>query len=388
MKRFRSVLFWIHLVVGLSLGVVILLMSVTGVLLTYQRQIQWWADTRGLEASPPYEGAAPLPAEDLLARVEVETGEAASEITWRADPEAPVALSFGRLRTAYISAYTGEVLGEGSERSRRVFRAITEWHRWLGMSGEDRAVGRAATGAANLGFLFLVLSGLYLWWPRNWRRKAVRNVTVFRRGLSAKARDFNWHNVIGFWSALPLAIVVASGVLISYSWANDFMHRMVGAESAESRPRGGGGRPGPGDHDAAAADRPSTPVALEPLLARAMADAEGWRSISLRLPVEGPEITFVVDRGNGPAQRQLRSELVLDAATGAMIRRQTFADAPPGQRLRNFIRFGHTGEVFGVLGQTVAGLVSAGAAVLVWTGLALAWRRFLAWRRRSRRAAT
>jgi hypothetical protein len=27
-------------------------------------------------------------------------------------------------------------------------------------------------------------------------------------------------------------------------------------------------------------------------------------------------------------------------------------------------------------------MVSAGGAVLVWTGFALAWRRFLAWRRR------
>jgi len=46
------------------------------------------------------------------------------------------------------------------------------------------------------------------------------------------------------------------------------------------------------------------------------------------------------------------------------------------------LRFAHTGEVLGLPGQTVAGLVSLGAAVLVWTGLALAWRRFRAWRGR------
>ena len=48
------------------------------------------------------------------------------------------------------------------------------------------------------------------------------------------------------------------------------------------------------------------------------------------------------------------------------------------------MRFAHTGEVLGLAGQTVAGLVSAGGVVLVWTGIALALRRFLAWIKRRR----
>ena len=48
------------------------------------------------------------------------------------------------------------------------------------------------------------------------------------------------------------------------------------------------------------------------------------------------------------------------------------------------MRFAHTGEVLGLAGQTVAGVVSAGGVVLVWTGIALALRRFLAWIKRRR----
>jgi hypothetical protein len=48
------------------------------------------------------------------------------------------------------------------------------------------------------------------------------------------------------------------------------------------------------------------------------------------------------------------------------------------------MRFAHTGEVLGIPGQTVAGLVSAGAVVLVWTGIALTLRRFAAWIKRRR----
>jgi uncharacterized iron-regulated membrane protein len=36
----------------------------------------------------------------------------------------------------------------------------------------------------------------------------------------------------------------------------------------------------------------------------------------------------------------------------------------------------HTGEAFGFFGQTIAGLASLGGCFLVWTGLAMAWRRF------------
>jgi len=68
------------------------------------------------------------------------------------------------------------------------------------------------------------------------------------------------------------------------------------------------------------------------------------------------------------------------------VRYETFADQGPGRRLRSLMRFAHTGEVLGLAGQTVAGLASAGAVVLVWTGIALALRRGRAWlaRRRAR----
>ena len=85
---------------------------------------------------------------------------------------------------------------------------MTDWHRWLGVQGENRTIARGVTGASNLGFLFLVVSGYYIWWPKLWTWPQLRNVTWFRRGLRSKARDFNWHNVIGFWSAIPLFIIV------------------------------------------------------------------------------------------------------------------------------------------------------------------------------------
>ena len=67
----------------------------------------------------------------------------------------------------------------------------------------------------------------------------------------------------------------------------------------------------------------------------------------------------------------------MDRATGEIVKWEPYASQSPGRRLRTWSRWIHTGEAGGVIGQTVAGLVSAGAVVLVWTGIALAWRRLV-----------
>ncbi|MGD9904707.1 MAG: PepSY-associated TM helix domain-containing protein [Vicinamibacterales bacterium] len=386
MKLFRTVLFWLHLVTGVVAGVVILVMCVTGVVLTYEKQMLEWADRRSLSVPLPAE-ARPLPPETLLAAAVAEAGAAPTGITMRADPRAPATVSFEGGRARLIDPYTGGVLGEPSPRLRGFFRSMTSWHRWLALEGTSRGTGKAITGAANLGFLFIVLSGMYLWLPkvRTWLQ--FTQVLWFRGGLSAKARDFNWHNVIGIWSAVPLAIVVAGAVPISYGWAGSLVYRLAGEAppQAAARPGSPGGPGASGPARGGRDDEPSRPWAIAGL-DMAWASARGavpnWRSASVRLggPATAPFV-ISLDEGYG-GQPQWRTTVTLDRASGAMIARESFDNLGPGRRLRSWLRFAHTGEIYGLPGQTVAGLVSAGGAVLVYTGIALALRRWWAWMRR------
>lgn len=379
MKKLRRVIFWCHLPVGAIAGIVILNMCVTGVLLTYEKQITSWADTRGYRSAPPAPETLHLPVETLITKAREARGTNPTAVTLKSDPLAPAEIGFGRETTVFVNPYTGTVLGEGSHKVRNFFRGVTEWHRWLGAKGENRNVARAITGACNLGFLFLVTSGFYLWWPRNWNLKALRNVTWFRRGLPSRARDFNWHNTIGFWSAAPLFIIVLSAVVISYTWAGNLVYRVVGETPPPAR-----------------ANQPSTPPQTRdetPTLSnlnssweRAERQVGDWRSITLQLPASASApFTFNIDRGNG-GQPQKRAQLVLDRRTGEVVRWEPFSSYTRGRQLRSILRFAHTGEVVGVVGQTIAGLVSTGGALLVFTGLALAIRRFLAWIARRSRA--
>lgn len=384
MKYFRKLIFWCHLAVGVTAAVIILIMSATGVLLTYERQMIAWADTRGLDAGPPAPDAPRMESGLLLRNVQEVYPGTPTAITWHSNRQAPVEVAFGRERTVFINAYTGAVLGEGAQGIRTFFRFVTDLHRWLATAGDNRAAGRAITGAANLGFLFLVMSGFYLWWPRNWSRRAIRNVIFFRRKRSPKARDFNWHNVIGFWSLVPLFAVVLSGVVISYPWASDLVYRVVGEEAPVRRGRGGG-PPAPAGRDLPGETGYLDLTGMDALLHRAESRVPDWRKISLQLPVPEEEpVSLSIDRGTG-GQPQKRARLLLDPATGQEVDWIPFEAGSRGQRLRSILRFAHTGEVLGLFGQTVAGIVSLGATVLVWTGLALSLRRFRSWRNRKAR---
>jgi uncharacterized iron-regulated membrane protein len=381
---FRKILFWIHLAMGCVAGAVILIMSVTGVLLMYQRQIITWFD-RDFRAISRQTGAVRLPVETMLAGICSQKGSMPSAITLRAAPDAPAEVSFGREHVFFVDTYTGSVLREGSQRTRSFFRTVEDWHRWLAASDQHRAAARAVTGACNFAFLFLVISGPYLWIPRKWSWQSIRAVTAFRGGLTGRARDFNWHNVIGIWCAAPLFLIVLSGVVMSYPWANNLLYRVTGNE-----PPAQGARQRPGSEPRQTA-RHRRNVSTGPNLAgfnalwtRAEQQVPGWKSVTLRLtPSSHGVMSFTIDKGNGGRPDQ-RSQLTLDSRTAELVRWEPFSSYNAGRRLRSWFRFLHTGEAVGFGGQTIAGIASAGAAMLVWTGIWLAFRRLRSYRKRAK----
>lgn len=377
----RSVVFWLHLAVGVSAGLVIGFMSLTGVLLAFEPQITDWLERDRRTVQPP-PGATRLPIETLVARArEARPDRRPSMVTLRADPTAALVVSFGRDGGAlFVDPYRGTVLG-GLSPVHDFLHAVLEWHRWLG----SREGGKPITGAANLAFLGLVVFGGYLWWPRQ--------VIRFDPRLRGRARDFNWHNAIGIWCAPVLLVLTLTGVVMSYQWANDLLYRLAGSEppppAGPAVPTGRAGAPGsrPREDPSARAMESRPVTGTDALWARAERQAPGWVAISLRVPArpDGAATFFIQEpAGWHPAPR---SQLVLDPATAEIVRWEPYVGQSLGRRLRSWVRPLHTGEAGGVIGQSVAVVASAGGTVLVWTGLALAWRRFRRWRRRTRAAA-
>lgn len=365
---FRTVLFWTHLGSGILAGLVIFTMSVTGIVLAFERQIVAWADHAAIENAG--EGPLRLPLDEVLGAVSMHApGVPVTAITLRADPDLPVAVALGRERVAYLSPWTGAVLGEGAPGVRKFFGFVTSFHRWFSLGEASRETARAITGVANLVFVFIILSGSYLWLPRIWRVTQLRMRLWFNRGYrDSKARDWTWHHVFGFWMWLPLLLIATSALVFSYGWANALLFRAFGEEPPLRR-------------------SPPTSVAgsftLGPTgefgrLFQIAASGEAyWRSITLRLPLpDDGSANFIIDRGDG-GQPQLQTNLLLDISSGAVLHRKAFGDQSAGSRARSVVRRLHTGEIFGLAGQVIAAAASLAAVLMVWTGLALAWRRLI-----------
>jgi len=378
---FRKVFFWLHLVAGVAAGIVIFIMSVTGAAIAFEKEIVARAEQKVRKVPAPAPGAARLALDELLDRAkEKQPGARPSAVTVFADPQAAVSMTFGRTNAYYVSPYTGEVSEQGAKGTRTFMRFMTDWHRWLGRDGGGRAVGKAITGACNLAFLFLAVSGIYLWWPRKWSWTALKGIVLFTTKVRGKARDWNWHNVIGIWSAPVLVILTATAMIISYRWASDMVYRIVG-----NPPPGAPGAGAASPSVEVSRQPPGTqPLGSEALLAAMQKEIPNWEQITIRSSRPNPggaqPVSITVREKNGwPLFTSL--QLSVDPFTGAVLKRESYADYNTGRKVRTWMRFLHTGEALGFTGKLVAGLASLGGAVLVWTGISLAVRRLIAWRR-------
>jgi uncharacterized iron-regulated membrane protein len=368
----RRILFWSHFAVGVAAGLVILVMSVTGVLLAFERQILDFAD-RDLRTVGAPANAPRRPLGELLATVGA-AAKAAPAVTVLPDAAASVQFTIGRGRVLYADPYTGAVLGESSPSARAFFSVVERWHRALGAPLGSRGPLRSIAAAANLLFLVLTLTGCYLWLPRQWSWKAVRAAGWFRSGLSSRARDWNWHNATGLWCAVPLVFLTLTGVIISYPWANALLFRLSGSPVPVRREQGG--QPPQREREAG---RPQAPAAdLDRAVQVASLAGAGWRTMSLQIPRGADSrVTVTLDASAG-GEVEKRTQLLVDSRDGRLLKTTTFADNPLGQRLRGLVRFLHTGEELGLAGQIIAAIASLGACLLVWTGFTLAWHRLRA----------
>ena len=440
MKFVRKTFFWLHLVVGLLVGVGVAVMATTGILMAFEKPI--------VERAETYDGRSPKPElkaesiENLLnAAMDAVPDANPTAVTAYADLNKPAAVQFGREKILYVNNYTLKPAGSEAGGLRSFFHTTEEVHRWLATSGDWRAWGRWTTAIVNLGFLTLIVSGLWLWFPRRLRWQNFRPVLVPNVRLKGKARDWNWHNAVGFWLLIPLALIVMTGTIMSYPWANNLLFRAVGdtppAPRGEGGPGGGRGRMamngqgggerngergggarrgeggGRGENGRGGGRGPVEPIntdGLNDLWANTEDASPGWQSITLRLgggrrgggeggnaggPSNGPGpggpgggegngdgdaqrggVSLAVNYAN-PLSPLQRVTFNYNRRTGELISKQTFADVPAGRRARSLVLPIHRGEILGLPGMAIAAVSSLAALVLVYTGFALSWRRLV-----------
>jgi uncharacterized iron-regulated membrane protein len=97
--------------------------------------------------------------------------------------------------------------------------------------------GSQIIGCSVLIFIIMLITGMILWWPKK-RKKAIRQRLWFRWKDTTKwkRKNYDLHNILGFYIMIFALIIALTGLVWSYQWVNNsFQWIANGGESSPER---------------------------------------------------------------------------------------------------------------------------------------------------------
>ncbi|MFT4021139.1 MAG: PepSY domain-containing protein, partial [Acinetobacter sp.] len=227
---FKNILFQLHWFFGITAGLILSIMGVTGALYSYDQQILKWINPESYTVAA--EQRPKLTPEQLFATFHQKQADIKiNSITVTADPTEISIVNVAkegarRGKNLPVNPYTAEVLPD--VKGQEFFMFIMQLHRNL-TAGE---VGKQITGACTLMLIYFVLSGLYLRWPK---KHTLKQWILLKPQL--KGRNFIWdlHAVVGTWVLVFYLIFSITGLYWSYDWWRKGMFAVMGVESPMNR---------------------------------------------------------------------------------------------------------------------------------------------------------
>ena len=369
---FKKIIFQLHWFFGISAGLVLAIMGITGALYSFEGEITRALNAERWQIQPNAQGH--LTPGELAAKIEAATADRVTALWVDGRHDGPGTAFLmpppGERRGPRIpfDPYTGEVLAEPIGQD--FFHLMLMLHRFLSM-GE---VGKQITAASTLALLFFCFSGLYLRWPR----KALSWRTWLTLDWKKKGRSFNWdlHAIAGTWALLFYLCAGLTGLYWSYDWYRDGLTRMLSDTPPEQRgERGRGGRQVPSG--------PAPEVDYDAVWQSIQQTAgSGLVAWNLRLPpVAGQPATvfYVLD---GAEHVRALNQFQIDPKSGEVSRHERYADKSFKAQLLASIYALHVGEYFGMPGRILMMLATGAMPLFFVTG----WLLYLD-RRRKKRAA-
>lgn len=204
-RRLRAALSWLHLWLGLTAGLVFAVVALSGTVLAFQRELLW--------ATHPElaRDALPMLAQQgtAFSRMAAEWGPRGMSSADLPSTKFPVWQAyFPEGERRYFDAASGELLLTRNPGN--------DWVLWLRdlhthlLAGET---GEEVLGVVGLIALVMLLSGLYLWWPR---LRALAQSLRWHSGPPTR-RWFSWHRSTGVLLLPLLLLVTTTGVAMVYS---------------------------------------------------------------------------------------------------------------------------------------------------------------------------
>ena len=371
-KLFRK----LHLWLSLPFGLIIMTTCLTGALLVFEKEITELV--RHDSYTIPVRKTGRLSLQSLLERVASETPDSVqiTSVTIPSDFRRAYTVGLSKPRRAgvLVDPYTGKIVGQSGRLP--FFTTVRELHRWLlnSMKPDSEGIfwGRVIVGTSTLLFVFILLTGLFLWWPKKLKGVGKRLKISLRQGRQRLFTDL--HTVGGVYVFVLLLAMAMTGLTWSFEWYRTGFYKVFGAEMAEvgkgdKGPKKDKRKDAPREEGAEKAKLPASYIYWEEVVSYVIEVSEAdYTEITVK---DGEVEVPLAGLGNIRAADSFR----FDKKTGQMTEYKAYREVKRDKKLRGWIYSIHTGAWGGLFTRICYVLAALFGASLPLTGYYIFYQR-------------
>ncbi|MBB6369985.1 PepSY-associated TM helix domain-containing protein [Chryseobacterium shigense] len=359
----RKIAYQLHLWLGLTSGLIVVIMAVTGCILAFEKELKhtihpekYYVKTIKKQKLPfsdlKLKAEQALPDSLKVSRVEISSDPSRS-YTFRSLKMNNEALtywgSYIHYYRVYVDPYTGKVL-EVENAKTDFFEIVMDLHRRL-LLGEK--IGKTITGYSTLILVVMLFSGLIIWYPRKMNKKALKGMFLIKTSAKWKRVNYDMHNVLGFYAVIPLLLISYAALIWNFEDFDKWVKKTLnGKAKTEQKAKS----TIPSEKNT---DQKSILNIVSNKVGKSLADKQS-ALISFPRSEEG---TYYAEVTYGNRQYQ-NEQFNFDQYTGEILKHQSYKDKNIGYgtalRERNYDL--HTGSILGMTGRVLylfAGMIAA-----------------------------
>ena len=374
LKR-NKILFNVHLILSIVFSIPLLIIGVTGAILSYQHELEALinAGSKKVEKTGEMQSV-----EKILQSFSEQTGakQPVRLVVPKSDDEAFVI--YANRNDAYlVNPYTAQIIGK--DRGTGFVLTVMALHRNLGLalSGNKTAaeVGKQIVGASVVAMILLVISGVWLHFPRL-RRKFIEAIRPNFK-LKKYALFYNLHTSLGSLSAVVYLLICLTGLNWSYSWYNDAVMKLF--VSSQNLPQASAPKAAASkDHAVAPAKEGGTKGAEYKF-----SDAQRAYEIFRSSGIEYKEFTLMLAAGDKMSIRYYEPDAPATARPKGVsvklkegkVAEQKQTEGITADDVKNANYQLHTGYFFGLAGKILWSFISLCMALFIFSGFYMTAKR-------------
>ena len=369
----KKIIGTLHLWLGLSSGLIVFILGVTGCIYAFIEEIQPIVYKEWFHVKPESSGKKPLTeiwkaAQDTigdqycLSGVNYpNTADESCRLTIYKPSEKPgiwVWEASEFYKTIYVNPYTAKVI-KVEDRRFEFFEIIVNLHWSLLLVNE---IGQPIVGIATLIFVVLLISGLVLWWPKNKSAAKQRFWFRWKNTTQWKRKNYDLHNIPGFYSFLVALLFGLTGLVWTFDWFDESVQWIANGGITHEHPAG----------PVSDTTQISSLYPIDTLFNQVLKQYPEAKAYSIYVSEETKGTISVFVRNKG------RFDYVAnqyDKYSGKLLETETFDQENNGHKLRGMNYDIHTGGILGLPGKILAFIGSLICASLPVTGLYIWWGR-------------